>query len=61
MKRQSQKVRFQRFVRDLERISTKHGIAIEAVGGVYIFDEPIKITYDKDHTSGDLIPHWEGE
>lgn len=61
MKRQNRKVRFQKFVKDLERISTKHGIAIEAVGGVYIFDEPIKITYDKDHTSGDLIPHWDGE
>ena len=40
MKKQSQKVRFQKFVKDLERISTKHGIAIQSVGGVYIFDEP---------------------
>ncbi len=59
MKRQSQKIRFGKFVKDLERISSKHGIAIQSVGGVYIFDDPIKITYDKDHTSGDLIPSWD--
>ncbi|MBR09460.1 MAG: hypothetical protein CMP48_17465 [Rickettsiales bacterium] len=59
MKRQSQKVRFRKFVKDLERISTENGIAIQSVGGVYIFDGPIKITYHKDHTSGDLLPSWD--
>ncbi|WP_256437868.1 hypothetical protein [Aquimarina sp. U1-2] len=39
----------------------KHGIAIQAVGGVYIFDEPTKVIYDPDHTSGDLMPYWDEE
>ena len=54
----SNQERFKDFVKQLEIISSKTGIAIESIGGVYIFDGPEKISYDKDYTSGDLIPQW---
>ena len=54
----SNQERFKDFVEQLEIISSKTGIAIESIGGVYIFDGPEEIAYDNDHTSGDLIPQW---
>ncbi|WP_378182060.1 hypothetical protein [Aquimarina sp. SS2-1] len=54
----SNKERFKDFVAQLEVISSKTGIAIQTIGGVLIFDGPEEITYDNDHTSGDLIPKW---
>ena len=54
----SNQERFKDFVKQLEIISSKTGIAIESIGGVYIFDGPEEITYDNDHTSGDLISQW---
>ncbi|UZO81384.1 hypothetical protein NBT05_02665 [Aquimarina sp. ERC-38] len=53
------KERFREFIAGLEELSSKHGIAIQSIGGVLIFEYPIPIIYDEDHTSGDLIPNWE--
>ncbi|WP_255452771.1 hypothetical protein [Aquimarina sp. RZ0] len=39
-------------------LSNKHNIAIQSIGGIYIFDEPMIISYDADETSGDLISNW---
>ena len=55
----NKKGRFEEFVDELEMLSNKHHIAIESIGGVYIFDNPMIITYDPDETSGDLIASWE--
>ncbi|WP_148639270.1 hypothetical protein [Aquimarina longa] len=57
---ENQRTRFQKFVTALEKLSNTHNIAIQSIGGVYIFDKPVDITYDADHTSGDLIATWEG-
>ncbi len=55
----NRKERFGEFVEELEMLSNKHNIAIESIGGVYIFKTPMIITYDPDETSGDLISTWE--
>ncbi len=52
------KERFREFVDELEMVSNKHNIAIQSIGGVYIFDVPMIISYDADETSGDLISDW---
>lgn len=54
--------RFQRFIKDLEKISLKHGVAISSTGGVTIFpDDEVKmvadVEYSDDSSSGDLS--WE--
>lgn len=54
----SRKIRFQDFVEELEMLSNKHNIAIQSIGGVYIFEDPQIINYDADETSGDLISNW---
>ena len=53
--------RFQHFTKDLAELSSKYGIAIQSIGGVYFFDNPVRVTYREDHTSGDLDPSWEEE
>lgn len=59
--KKSVKNRFQQFTKDLAKLSSKYGIAIQSTGGVYFFDNPVRVTYRDDHTSGDLDPHWEEE
>jgi hypothetical protein len=52
--------RFEDFTAELTELSKKHGIAIKAIGGVYIADnaaELANITYSQDASSGDL--EWE--
>ncbi len=53
------KERFKEFVDELEMVSNKHNIAIQSIGGVYIFDVPMIISYNADETSGDLIADWD--
>lgn len=53
------KERFREFVEELEMLSNKHNIAIQSIGGIFIFDDPMIISYDADETSGDLISNWE--
>lgn len=48
------KQRFTKFVEALGELSTKYGVAIHSTGGVCILKEKQKISYSKDHTSGDL-------
>ena len=55
------KSRFQVFIKQLGHLSSKYGIAVRSVGGVYFFDGPIRIRYSDDHTSGNLDPLWFGE
>ncbi|WP_271729087.1 hypothetical protein [Aquimarina algiphila] len=54
----NKKIRFQQFVGELEKLSNKYNVAIDSIGGVYIFDEPMEINYDPDETSGDLVSSW---
>ncbi len=51
--------RFVKFARELGKLSTKHGIALQSVGGIIDMDTYTVITYDEDHTSGDLNPKWQ--
>jgi len=54
--------RYSAFLAELTEITRKYGIAVQAVGGVYIADDPENfsgLNYVKDHTSGDLLPDWE--
>jgi len=54
--------RYSAFLAELTEISRKHGIAVQAVGGLYIAADPsdyADITYVADHTSGDLLPDWD--
>lgn len=51
--------RFANFVKDLEKISMKHGVAIHSTGGVSIFSDNYKnevesIEYTDDPSSGDI-------
>lgn len=53
--------RFEKFIKELEKISVKYNIIIRSIGGVAILEEDINmIEYSKDHTSGDLIPVYVG-
>lgn len=47
--------RFEKFVKELEKISIKYQVILFVTGGV-IMDEFDMIKYSKDYTSGDLIP-----
>lgn len=51
--------RFTKFVRELGKLSTKHGIAIQSTGGIFDMEEFTVVTYDEDYTSGDLSPRWD--
>lgn len=56
---ESERTRFSKFTKELAKLSSKYGIAIQSTGGVYYFDKPIRITYRDDPTSGDLDPSWD--
>lgn len=47
------------FMRALTELSRKHGVVIQAVGGVYLCDpsDVADLTYITDISSGDLLPH----
>ena len=52
--------RFINFTDELELLSKKYGVVLQAVGGVYFcdIDDPDlkKLQYDCDSSSGDLLP-----
>lgn len=55
----SDAVRFNEFIRELEKLTRKTGIVIKVIGGVYIVDnikDVENITYTNDYTSNDIIP-----
>lgn len=56
MTKQERQERFEKFVKELEKISIKYKIVIYAIGGVIMEDDIDMIEYSKDYTSGDLIP-----
>jgi hypothetical protein len=47
--------RFEKFTKELAKLSKKYGVAIKAIGGVGI-GEITEIEYSNDETSGDLYP-----
>lgn len=49
---------YQDFCKELAKLSRKHGIVIQAVGGVRLNTEGFK-GYNPDLDSGDLMPEWE--
>ena len=49
--------RYRAFVSELEQLSARHGVVLSVTGAVDIYDGPLaSVTYDEDHTSGDLNP-----
>lgn len=52
-----EKKRFSAFCKELGNLSLKYDITVQAVGGVLIYDEGslIKVVYDDDWSSGDLM------
>lgn len=50
--------RFEGFVSELEALGQKYGVVVRSVGGVAIFGagDIASVEYDRDSTSGDLIP-----
>jgi hypothetical protein len=49
--------RFEDFIKELTKLSKKYGVAIKAIGGVYIAEdiqELKNISYSQDASSGDL-------
>lgn len=50
----SARERFKHFIRALEELSTRYGVAVQSTGGVMILDKKQKIQYSRDHTSGDI-------
>ena len=49
--------RYEDFICELENISQHYGVVIQVVGGVIIYDEPLKtVEYTCDESSGDIIP-----
>ena len=48
--------RYKNFCTELRKLSLKYDIAIQSVGGVFIYDEGylVDIKYDPDLDSGDL-------
>lgn len=50
----NQQQRFTQFTSELAKLSEKHGIAIQSIGGITIYDDPIDIQYTNDASSGDL-------
>ncbi len=47
--------RFEKFTKELAKLSKKYGVAIKSIGGVMI-GEIQDIEYSSDETSGDLYP-----
>ncbi|MEI7475315.1 MAG: hypothetical protein WCK67_11130 [bacterium] len=47
--------RFEKFTKELAKLSKKYGVAIKAIGGIAI-GEIAEIEYSNDETSGDLYP-----
>jgi hypothetical protein len=47
--------RFEKFTKELAKLSKKYGVAIKSIGGVEI-GEITEIEYSNDETSGDLYP-----
>ena len=47
---------YEKFVTELEKLSVKYGVQINAIGGVSIWEdgELESIEYSKDETSGDI-------
>lgn len=51
----------QRFVKQLTRLSRRHGVAVKSVGGVTVSGDPDEfadLVYMGDISSGDLLPLW---
>ena len=48
---------FKNFVKELEKLSKKYGVAIQSIGGVS-FGKIDKIKYSDDESSGDLTYTW---
>jgi hypothetical protein len=55
---QTKMTKYQKFVTELEQLSVKYGVSINAIGGVSIWEdgELESIEYTKDETSGDIYP-----
>jgi len=52
---------YQAFIADLTELTRRHGVAIQAVGGVYVAFEAGEfstLTYSNDRSSRDLLPNW---
>ena len=55
---------FTEFVEALTKLTRKHGVALEAIGGVQFFDPNDQAEqgafagYSNDWSSNDLMPHW---
>jgi hypothetical protein len=49
---------FEKFCRELEKLSMKYGVVIQSVGGVSIYErgELLHVSYEADASSGDLLP-----
>lgn len=52
--RKDEKRRFKAFVKALEQISSRYGVAIDTIEAAYVLDNPQKITYEIDDDSGSL-------
>ncbi|TPN82931.1 hypothetical protein [Aquimarina algicola] len=52
--KKEQKRRFKAFVKALEQISSRYGVAIDTIEAAYVLDAPLKITYELDEDSGAL-------
>ncbi len=51
----------QRFVKQLTRLSRRHGVAVKSVGGVTVIADPSEfgdLVYVGALSSGDLLPMW---
>jgi len=57
---ETEQQRFTNFTQELAELSKKHGIVLQAIGGVMIADPKDEhldnLTYTNDATSGDLEP-----
>jgi len=55
---QTKMTNYQKFATELEQLSVKYGVSINAIGGVSIWEdgELESIEYTKDETSGDIYP-----
>ena len=52
--RKDQRRRFKSFVKSLEQISSRYGVAIDTIDAAYVLDNPQKNTYEIDDNSGVL-------
>ena len=48
------KRRFKAFIKSLEQISSRYGVAIDTIEAAYVLDTPQKVTYELDEGSGAL-------